>query len=163
LNAGNKDLTEITFNTFKTLFILGILPFFVTIFWGQEIFSFVFSKEWESSGRIAAYLSPWLLFEFSGYPISNIFIIRKKLKYSFFLTLLLLIFRIAGLLVGTLIMNDLEITIILFAGSSFLYWVYVAYFCLHLSGVKLWRMTFFTVSVIIIAGVPLGIIKLFLK
>jgi O-antigen/teichoic acid export membrane protein len=163
LNAQNKDLSEITFNTFKTLFILGILPFFVTIFWGQEIFSFVFSKEWAASGRIAAYLSPWLLFEFSGYPISNMFIIRKKLQYSFFLTLFLLIIRIAGLLVGTLIMNDLEITIILFAGSSFIYWVFIVYFCLHLSGVRLWRMALFTVSVIITAGVPLGIIKLYLK
>jgi O-antigen/teichoic acid export membrane protein len=162
LNTGNKDLSDLTFKTFRYLFILGIIPFMITIFWGQEIFSVVFSKEWETSGRIAAYLSPWLLFEFCGSPISNILIIKKKLHYSFYLNLLLLAARIGGLVYGTLIMSDLEITVALFSGASFIYWVFIVYYSLHLSGVSLWKFLFFTLSLIILVGIPLGLIKFYL-
>lgn len=162
LNAGDKDLSGLTFNTFKNLFMLGILPFMVTIFWGREIFSFIFSQEWEASGRIAAYLSPWLLFEFSGSPISNILIIKRKLHYWFYLNLSLFILRIAGLLFGTIIMHNLEITVILFASSSVIYWIYIVNYSLHLSGVRPWKMLSFTASVITLAAVPLVIIKILL-
>lgn len=162
LHTQNKDLAELTFNTFKNLFILGIVPFIVTMFWGKEIFSFVFSKEWESCGRIAAFMSPWLLFEFAGSPVSNILIIRKKLPCLFYMNLLLLVIRLAGLLTGTLIMKDLEISVILFAGSSFIYWVYIVFFSLHLSGVRIWEIVFFLVTVIIMSAVPIGLIKILL-
>jgi lipopolysaccharide exporter len=162
LCAQNKDLSEITFNTFKKLFLLGVVPFIIVMFWGQDIFSFVFSKEWELSGRIAAWLSPWLLFVFAGSPISFIFLIKQKLRLAFLLNLMLLFFRFATLLIGSLIYKDLEITIILFAGSSFVYWVFISFYSLILSGVNIWKPVFFTVAVIIISVIPLGLIKLFL-
>jgi O-antigen/teichoic acid export membrane protein len=162
LNTQNKDLAELTFKTFKNLFILGIIPFIVIMFWGQEIFSFVFSKEWEACGRIASYLSPWLLFEFAGSPLSNILIIRKKLRYIFYMNLILLIIRVAGLLFGTLVMRDLEITVILFAGISFIFWVYMVFFSLHLSGVSIWKIISFLAKVIVISTTSIGLIKLLL-
>jgi O-antigen/teichoic acid export membrane protein len=64
LSARKQDLSEVTFNTFKVLFLIGVLPFTIIFLWGPEIFSFIFSSQWEFSGRIAAYLSPWLLFVF---------------------------------------------------------------------------------------------------
>jgi O-antigen/teichoic acid export membrane protein len=163
LNSQNKDLAELSFSVFKNLFILGIVPFVVTIFWGREIFSFVFSSEWEASGRIAAILSPWLLFEFAASPVSNILIIRKKLKYLFSINLLLLIIRIACLLIGTLVMKSMEISVILFAGSSLLYWIYMAFFSLHLTGVPHRKILFFLCTVIVSAVLPLGLIKILLS
>jgi O-antigen/teichoic acid export membrane protein len=162
LNTQNKDLSELSFKTFKNLFLLGIVPFVVTIFWGREIFSFVFSSEWEASGRIAAILSPWLLFEFAASPVSNILIIRKKLNYLFYMNLLLLIARIACLLIGTLILNSMEVSVMLFAGSSFLYWVFMTFFSLHITGVRAWNIALFLCTVIISAVVPIGLIKILL-
>lgn len=162
LNAQNKDLSEMTFNTFRTLFLIGIVPFTIIMFWGQDIFSFVFGKEWELSGRIAAYLSPWLLFVFAGSPVSFIFLIKQKLRLSFYLNLFLLFIRSVSLIIGSLIIKDLETTIILFAGSSFVYWVYISIFSLHLSGVSTRKSVLFMVAIIIIFAVPLALIKLFL-
>jgi O-antigen/teichoic acid export membrane protein len=161
-NTHNKDLSEITFNTFKVLFMIGIIPFTIIMLWGQEIFSFVFSKEWESSGRIAAYLSPWLLFVFAGSPISFIFLIKQKLRLSFFVNLLLLIIRFGALVIGSLILRNLEITIILFAGTSFIFWIYITLFSLYLGGVNIWKSLLFMILVIIVSVIPLGLIKLFL-
>ena len=158
----DKDLSEITFSTFKTLFKIGIIPFAVTLFWGEDMFSFIFSKEWSASGKIAAYLSPWLLFVFAGSPISSVLIIKKRLSLSFYLNLLLLFFRIASLMIGSIIIKNFEVTVILFAGSGFLYWICLTFFSLHLSGVKILRSVLFTVIVIILVIIPLGLIKRFL-
>lgn len=158
----NKDLSDLSFKTFKTLFITGIVPFVITMLWGQEIFAFVFSKEWEQSGKIAALLSPWILFVFAGSPVTYIFLIKRKLRLSFILNLILLLVRATALLTGCLIFKDLEITVILFAGVSFIYWIWISFYSLHLCGVNTGRALFFTVSVILITLVPLGLLKLFI-
>jgi O-antigen/teichoic acid export membrane protein len=162
LNARQQDLSEVTFNTFKVLFLIGVLPFTIIFLWGPEIFSFVFSSQWEFSGRIAAYLSPWLLFVFSGSPISYIFLIRQKLRLSLVLNMSLLFIRFAALLAGSLIIKNLEITIILFAGASFVYWVLISFYSLFLGGIKLRRSLLFILGVLIISSLPLCLIKLFL-
>lgn len=162
LNAKHEDLSEVTFNTFKVLFLLGVLPFTIIFLWGPEIFSFIFSNEWEFSGRIAAYLSPWLLFVFSGSPVSYIFLIKQKLRLSLALNMSLLFIRLAALLAGSLIIKNLEITILLFAAVSFVYWVLIAFYSLYLSGIKLHRSLLFILIVLAISVLPLALLKIFL-
>lgn len=162
LRAHRKDLSGITYNTYKTLFLTGIIPFLIVLFWGPDIFSFVFGKEWVFSGRLAAWLSPWLLFVFAGSPISNIFIIKKKLRLSFFLNLFLLFVRLVSLLIGTIVFKDLETTVILFSGTSFIFWIFITFYSLYLGEVSPLKYVVFTVLVITVTFIPLGLIKLFL-
>jgi hypothetical protein len=74
----------------------------------------------------------------------------------------LLFVRLAALLAGSLIIKNLEITIILFAGSSLVYWVLISFYSLFLGGIKLKRSFFFILGVLIISALPLVLIKLFL-
>lgn len=162
LHSHDKDLSEMTFSTFKVLFLLGIIPFTIICLWGEEIFSFIFSSEWAFSGRIAAYLSPWLLFVFAGSPVSYIFLIKEKLRLSLLLNLILLAARFAALMAGALILKNLEMTIILFAGTSLIYWIFLSFYSLHLGGISLKRSLLFISGILIICAIPLGLIKLFL-
>jgi O-antigen/teichoic acid export membrane protein len=162
LNARNQDISSLTFSTYKYLLITGIVPFLAVMLWGQEIFSFVFGAEWAQSGKIAAILSPWLLFVFAGSPVSYTFLIKKKLRLSFILNLSLLFIRLASLLTGALILKDLDITIILFAVSSFIYWIFLTFYSLHLGGVKIRKSVFFTLFIVILFGIPISLIKLLL-
>jgi len=162
LYSQNIDISEITFATFRTLFLVGVIPFTIVMFWGQEIFSFAFGQEWGSSGRIASYLSPWLLFVFAGSPISYIFLIKQKIRLSFYLNLILLIIRFSALLIGGLIFKDLEITIILFACSSLIYWIYISLFSLHLGGVKIRKSVLFLVMVLVLVVLPIGLVNFFI-
>jgi O-antigen/teichoic acid export membrane protein len=162
LNSRNEDISVLTFRTYKNLFLMGVLPFLAIMLWGQEIFSFIFGSEWVESGKIAAILCPWLLFVFAGSPISYTFLIRQKLRLSFLMNLLLLFIRLAALLTGALIFKDLQISIILFAGCSFIYWIFITFYSLHLGGVKILKALFFTLSAIIVTGVPLVLIKFLL-
>jgi lipopolysaccharide exporter len=162
LNSRDKDLSEMTFNTFKILFLSGVVPFTIISLWGEEIFSFIFSSEWAFSGKIAAYLSPWLLFVFAGSPVSYIFLIKQKLRLSLFLNLFLLAARFAALMVGALVVKNLEMTIIIFAGVSLIYWIFISLYSLYLGGINLRKSLFFISSVLIIFVLPLGLVKLFL-
>jgi hypothetical protein len=73
-----------------------------------------------------------------------------------------MILRLAGLLIGSLIFRDMEVTIIIFAATSFVYWVSVSLYSLRLGGVKISRSVILIVSVTILSVVPLGLIKIFL-
>jgi|WetSurMetagenome_2_1015567.scaffolds.fasta_scaffold79019_2 lipopolysaccharide exporter len=159
LNSQGKDISEITFNLFKVLFLIGVIPFTAFTFWGEEIFSFVFGSDWEFSGRIAAWLSPWLLFVFAGSPVSYIFLIRQKLRLSFRLNLILLILRVIALLAGALWFKTLIMTVILFSSVSLVYWMFLSFLSLKLSGQKIWRPLLFVLILIASTAIPFSILK----
>lgn len=162
LNSRGEDISELTFSLFKVLFFIGVIPFTAISFWGEEIFSFVFGADWEFSGRIAAWLSPWLLFVFAGSPVSYVFLIRQKLRLSFRLNLLLLVVRIAALLTGAIWFKTLIMTVILFASASLIYWIFLSFLSLRLCGVKLWRPILFVLILISSIAIPMGILKFFI-
>lgn len=162
LNSQGKDISELTFSLFKVLFFIGVIPFTAISFWGEEIFSFVFGADWEFSGRIAAWLSPWLLFVFAGSPVSYVFLIRQKLRLSFNLNLILLVVRIAALLAGALWFKTLIMTVILFASASLIYWIFLSFLSLQLCGVKLWRPIVFVLILLSSTAIPMAVLKLFI-
>jgi lipopolysaccharide exporter len=160
LNNRNRSLTELTFSTYKNLFILGIIPYMILMLWGPEIFSFIFSSEWESSGKIAGYLCPWMFLVFVGSPISGIFLVDKRLRLSFNLNLILLTARIGALLTGAIIFKNAELTIILFSAVSTLYWIASIIYSLHFGGVIIRKAVIFSLAVIIAATAILLPVKL---
>ncbi len=77
---GRKPLLK---NVIKTSLYLtiGILPFVIAIiFWGQELFSFVFSDTWKESGIYSAILVPAFAIQFIVSPLSISFTVLEKLK-----------------------------------------------------------------------------------
>ena len=71
-----------------TRIILGlagvcILPFTVLFFFGEPIFSVVFSAEWSEAGRYAQYLAPWLFLYFVESPVSMLPLIVEKQRTFF--------------------------------------------------------------------------------
>ncbi len=130
------DQRSIAYNTFKTLFLIGLLPFSLVLLFGELIFGVVFGVEWTQSGIIASALSPWMLFVFAGSPISSIFITKGKLKLSFRLNVVILIFRVLFLSAGIFIFNNFIIAASLFGIVSFVYWFFITIYSLHLCGVK---------------------------
>lgn len=73
---------KIYVKTFKSLFLLSIVPFTVLFFFGTEIFSFVFGKEWSQAGEIAQVLSPMFMLKFISSPLSYTFYIANKQKQN---------------------------------------------------------------------------------
>lgn len=64
-----------------------ILPFTVLCFYGEPVFSFVFSAEWSEAGRYAQYLAPWLFLYFVESPVSMLPLIVNKQRSFFWINL----------------------------------------------------------------------------
>jgi O-antigen/teichoic acid export membrane protein len=156
------ELSDLTLALFKRQFLIGIIPFTILTLWGQPIFGFVFGAEWAYSGLLAQLISHWLFLVMLGSPLSAIMIAMEKQKVSMLFNVLLLSFRIISLLVGGLILKDIEWAIGLYSFTGFVFFVWLCGYSLKLAGVKLRTAFLFAAKISIIVIGLLVLIKLWL-
>jgi len=118
---------DIFIKTFKSLFLIGIIPFSILGFFAPEIFSFVFGANWRIAGEFAQIITPMLYLKFIINPLSYTFYIAKKQKNDLIGQILLLIIVIISIYIG-LLYEDEKILIMFFSiGYSIIYLVYLIY------------------------------------
>lgn len=91
---------ELFFKTFKTLFLLGLMPLVVLLFMGEFLFMFVFGSEWETAGTISRYFSFLIFFQFISTPLAYTVFLNKSHKFDFVLQFLRALFTIVSLFIG---------------------------------------------------------------
>ncbi len=162
LSEHPEELAHLTRDLFKKQVWLGLIPFTILAFWGTKIFSLLFGTEWAYAGSLAALLSPWLFFVFTGSPLSTILIAREKQKVSMIFNILLLLSRAGVLLAGGLILKELTPTIALYSLTGFLFFGFLTFYALRLAGVRLsWAFLFLAKAAAIVV-VPFLILRLWL-
>lgn len=77
--------------TFKALFIMGLLPFLILLFYAPPLFLFFFGEKWGQAGEFAQILSFLFFIQFVVSPLSSLIIIAEKQKYDFYLQIYLVI------------------------------------------------------------------------
>jgi len=80
-------LFKSTLNILLGYMILGALPYIIIYFYGDELFGFVFGKQWIQSGTIASILALPLFLQFMTMPISSIFRVTKTIKLQFIINI----------------------------------------------------------------------------
>lgn len=86
--------------TFKTLFVIGLMPFLVLFFFSEYLFVFVFGPEWKIAGEIAKYFSFLIFFQFVSTPLSFTIFLNKSQKQEMVLQFLRTVFTILSILIG---------------------------------------------------------------
>jgi len=94
---------ELLYSTWKKLFIVGIIPFSIVFFFGEEIFSFIFGNNWSGAGEIASILSPFTLVMFISSPTSTAYIVFGMQKKNLYLNILLFVFILLSLYIGYIV------------------------------------------------------------
>lgn len=116
---------DIYIKTFKSLVLLGIVPFSILGIFAPEIFAFVFGESWKVAGEFAQIMTPIFFLNFIVNPLSYTFFIAQKQKLNLIGQFILLILTIISIYIG-LQFNDEYITVITFAISySFVYVFYL--------------------------------------
>lgn len=77
--------------TFKSLFLISIIPFFIGLFFIKDIFILLFGKDWAEAGIVALIMLPTYLLKFIASPLSYVFFICDGQKYDLFWQISLLI------------------------------------------------------------------------
>ncbi|MDA3838535.1 MAG: oligosaccharide flippase family protein [Candidatus Delongbacteria bacterium] len=155
LKDDREQLGKVTFDIYKKMILLGIIPMSIIAAYGDIIFNFVLGDKWGISGLYASMLTPWMLLVFATSPISIVFAVLEKQKESLKLNIVLLIIRLAAFLIGGLIFKSAFWAIALFGGTGFIYWLYFSFYVLKISGSDLHKAKWFIVRSFTFIMIPI--------
>ena len=146
--AEQKDnplkLKKITYELYKKLVIIGMLPMLVLTFFADIIFPFIFGNEWLTAGQYTQYLSLWILFVFISSPLGNLFSVLEKQQQGLIFNILLLVTRVIALLIGGLYFQDALISVILFGGAGVVFWSAYSFYLLYLVKINIFKAFLYT-------------------
>ena len=116
---------EIFKSTFKTLFLIGLIPTVIMFFLAPFLFEVLFGMEWRDAGVFARYMLPMFFLQFSISPLSYTLYIAGKQKYNLYWQMGLLLLTSLGIYIGVLNESS-NISIIGFSlAYSFMYLIYL--------------------------------------
>ena len=113
-SSNKTEALNLLFKNWLLLTLVGILPFSLIFIWGIDLFEYFFGSEWSEAGKIASLLSPVLFFSFIHSPTSVSSIVLNLRKEVFFLSIIVLIYRIISFLIGWKYEN-LKIALIIYS------------------------------------------------
>ena len=116
--ANRESIREIYIKTTIGLIKLFIAPLLIILFFGEEIFVFIFSKEWAESGIIAQITIIWFLFAFISSPTSMIYNILSLQKRLLQLQIVTTIARVLSIYSGFYFFDSYIASVVLFTVVS---------------------------------------------
>lgn len=155
-------LRSITWKLYKDLLKIGIFPLSILLFFGKEIFSFVFSSQWETAGVYAQILSVWIFFVFISSPLSNLFFVQERQKEGLILHIVIFSSRIIVLFACVLFHFDALETVFYFGAIGAIVFLGFIFYLLSSIGIKKMVIVNYTLIVIIVGFVPVYLFKAFL-
>jgi O-antigen/teichoic acid export membrane protein len=113
--------------TIKKLIIIGVPSFGILLFIIEDLFAFVFGKEWRMAGIYAQILIPFYLIRFIVSPVSVINQIYLKNKLGLYWQLGLLILQTSILYIGNIYNIDFITLVYMISIVASLYFIYYLY------------------------------------
>lgn len=101
---------------------IGFPPALLLILIGPNIFDFVFGDEWRDAGNFARWMAPWIYLVFVCSPLSTVISVVERQKEGLAFQVILVVTRTISIILGFWL-DDLYLTIKLFAGASALCWL----------------------------------------
>jgi len=99
MQSDNQALKPVVAKTIIYLGSIGLIPFGILYFYGEPIFTFVFSDAWSRAGLYAEIITPWLYLTFVVSPLSMLPIIVNKQKTYLLINILLQISSLSVLFI----------------------------------------------------------------
>ena len=116
--ANGENIYSLYKETTLSLAKLFVIPFFVVLFLGDNLFELVFGSDWVLSGNFSQILILWVFFSFINSPSVISFSILNLQKVQLQLEIVSVILRVTGIFVGYYFYNSFWVSIVLFVISS---------------------------------------------
>ncbi len=123
-----EDIMPLVLKSVKILTLISIIPFGLIFFFGDELFVFVFSEAWRSSGELSQIMSLWFMFNFIASPISFLPLILGKQKAFFKIAAIGTVAQILSILIPAMLFQaDIKTTLWIVTTSQVLYFLLVIF------------------------------------
>lgn len=126
-NLDNKELKKETLRILLYTFLLGLIPSLIILFYGQQLFLFLFSSEWATAGKISQYLILWYFLNVITSPVSSLIDIKNKLQFELKFNAVMFIVRILSIVTGGYL-NDFYISMALYSITGVILNFYLIYY-----------------------------------
>lgn len=121
LKNNGENLKDIVKKTMIKSALTGLPIFLAIIFFGPQLFAFVFGETWREAGVYARILSPMLFFDFIRSPVSQVPLIIGRQKRLFSISLIGNFILIISMLYGGIIVHDIFKGLLMFTVLQSLY------------------------------------------
>jgi lipopolysaccharide exporter len=145
-----NNIKVVTYKVYKIMLVVGIIPMATIFGFGDLIFAFVFGEAWFNAGVYSRLLSIWLLLVFVSSPLSMMFTIMEREGLLLLFNISIFICRTISLLVGVVFFKDPLITVILFASTGAIFWLWHCAYILKIVGITYFKSIGYTCSIIIL-------------
>lgn len=138
--AFNTDKAEVSALALRILqigFTIGLLMTAALVLGGEQLFSFFLGSQWETSGRYATYLAPWIWLILTYSPLSCIFEAKDRQRTEMWLNLVMFIARIGIVCIGGYWLQSVGLTILLYSLTGIILWGIEGYIINRLTGIML--------------------------
>jgi O-antigen/teichoic acid export membrane protein len=123
-NTTRDDLKRYYKKMFSFLFSVGLPPFVLFMFIGEDLFSIIFGGKWKIAGEYAVILAPMFFIRFIASPLSYFLYLKEKQEINIVGNLLFLISAIAAIIYSNSAKETVTMISITF---SIIYGLYIIY------------------------------------
>jgi len=116
-----ESLRKFTLTTYTKMLIVGSLTFGLIFGFGDVLFSFVFSNDWELAGQFAMILSAYYVFKLISSPFARIFRVLRIEEKTLLVNIVLAGSRVLGITIGINTGSLIPAIICFTIGSAFGY------------------------------------------
>ena len=102
----SRDIKGLVWRSYKSLFLIAIIPALILFIFSPVIFSTIFGKEWRVAGEYCRLLIPWLTLMFIVSPSTNIFQVLDKQEQALLFEVMVFVTRLLAILIGAFIFNN---------------------------------------------------------
>jgi lipopolysaccharide exporter len=128
LFRNNKSILNLYIKTTLNMTKLFIIPFFIILIFGKDIFTIFFGNKWEISGLFAQILIFWIFTTFINPPSTLIFQIFNIQNIQLNIELISLLFRFLAIYLGFLLFNSYYYSIFGFMIISSITNIYIIFY-----------------------------------
>jgi|SRR5690625_313741 len=117
----NENIAEMLIKATLTLFLIGLIPFGLIIFFGPTIFTFVFGEEWTTAGEYARWVALWVYFSFVNRPSVKTLPVLSAQAFHLAFTVVMLLSNATALYIGYyfFLSDTLAVTLVGISGAFF--------------------------------------------
>lgn len=108
------DLQDFIQEVYRRILLYSGIPFFLIVFYGRPLYSFIFGPQWEQSGSYSQIIAPLFWIVFCTSPLGSLYNIQERLKENSIFVVGRLIFQLGSMAIGCLL-KDISMLLLLYA------------------------------------------------
>jgi len=118
-----QDIHDFFKKTVLSLALFAVIPFGLIAVFGPEIFTFILGPEWEMTGVIVRYITPWIYLAFIVGPLAFIPMMLNRQRKAMIIEIIYMLLRLAGILFG-IYSSDFILAVQLFTATGVIVMLY---------------------------------------